>query len=316
MTKTKGKSMEEARHLIKGIITSEDAEMDNLLRTNLECKYCKSPITFVRSHIRNEVYISHLFRLKNGHSHNLVNGNPCDFEANVHQNIKKPTSKVHGVVANKNLKIRINIPIELKFNIMKVLSEEFIPIKEKEKDKSTSLRSNYTSSTTKLSDYINSAKAIAKVAHEWDKDKSINFMEFSFFGVTSNWMNLYFENWDKLYNKFSSPKPKDLIVMRGIFSSVDKIEKDKDGFDWYEINLRKTPITLRTQDKVKTFARLRVFAPVFKNIVNELNSAKKSNKTVELFFFGMIERSSSKVSSTQTIKGIAVHKKQIHCNFL
>jgi hypothetical protein len=302
-----------AKHPTEGEITAEDAELDFRLRNDLTCECCDVPITFVGTYIRKDTYVSHFFRLKSGmKTHREIKGDICKYEAKSNKNIKLPSSKIHGVIANKDLKIRINIPVELNKSIMDLLSDDLIPIKKPGQPRTKKAPGEYERSDIILSDYINSAKALAKIAREWEKDKDINYMEFTFFGLTAKWMDIYYENWDKLYDNFPTQYPKELIIMRGIYSSISRPIVDRFGHSWTEIVLKTTPITEKFSDKPKTFARIRLYTPMFRHFINQLESIDLKKEKVEITFFGKFERYLNKKDDKQNIKGIALLRKQIH----
>jgi hypothetical protein len=302
-----------ARHPVKGVITAEDAELDVSLRSGLTCESCGVPISFVGTYIRNETYVSHFFRLKKGmKNHFDVNGEICKYAAKSNVKIKLPTSKIHGVITDKDLKVRINIPVHLKKSLMDRLSNDLIPIKKRGEPKMKKSPGEYEKSRKTLSDYINSAKALSKIAHEWEKDKDINYMEFSFDGKTAKWMDIYFENWDKVYEKFPSRFPTELIVMRGTLSSIGKLPIDNDGYSWLEIVLKKKPITENIQQLPKTFARIKLYEPMFRVFIRDIEKLVQQKKKIEITFFGKFERFLNNNDNQQNIKGIAVLRKQIH----
>lgn len=303
-----------AKHYTKGVVSAEDVELDLSFRDNLTCVDCGVPLSFVRSHMRKKSYVLHHFKLYTGmKTHRLINGEKCNFEASNLMKIKLPTSKTHNVVAAKDLKIRINIPVHLEKTIMHLLTRDLIPKTDHNKSKTKKSPGTYEKADYSLSDYINSATALSKIAREWEKNKEINYIEFTFHGLTARWMDIYYENWDKLYNKFTSRFPKALIIMRGIVSNIKQTPYiDNQGFSWVELYLKKTPISELSSEAPKTFSKIILYQPLLDPLIRDLRELKRQGKRVEIIFFGLIERPEKRNNDYQNVIGIAAYRKQLH----
>lgn len=287
-----------------GRITAEDAELDAELRNDLSCEYCGVPVTFVSAHFRNGLYIPHFFHLKIGmKTHWTINREVCEYDLGRHARLKLPSSRSHGVITNKDFKIKLTVPNELKHRLMELLADDLIPIQQP---------GDYDRAEKKLSDYIHSAKALSNIAHEWERNLALNDLELRILGATTRWSDMYVENWDLLYNKFSVPKPKEVVIMRGTFSSISPPLSDRNGQQWVEIVLKTAPISQNASDKTHTFARIKLFAPMFRSVIKQLESANTQSQKLEITFCGKIERILNKKDRTQQVKGIAVLRRQLH----
>lgn len=299
-----------ALHPTAGRVSVDDIQLDESLNDSLKCEYCNVDLSFVGTHIKMGKYVAPFLRLKKGmKSHLEYEGEECPYnKSNSHtQTLHK--SKVAGVLLDKETVIRVNIPVELKKTLMDLLSQDLIPKKEKsEKPKTKKSPAVYSNNEEELSDYINSARAFAKIAKYFEKNKTQNFLEFKFFGVTARWMDIYFENWDKVFEKFQTKSPKELVCLRGRFASIGKPYKDNNGYEWIHIKLRRTAIS--TKDTSETFAQIKLFKPVFENFLKNLDVEKRKAGSIEITFFGKIERYVER--GKNNIKGIAVLRKQIH----
>ncbi|MNT09591.1 hypothetical protein D3C72_1443800 [compost metagenome] len=192
---------------------------------------------------------------------------------------------------------------------MDLLSKDLIPKKEKvEKPKAKKSPGNYSNSEGELSDYINSARAFAKIAKYFEQNKVQNYLEFKFFGITARWIDIYFEEWDKVYEKFQSKSPKELICLRGIYASTGQPYVDNNGYEWVHIKLIKKSITSQTTSQ--TFTQIKLFKPMFNNFLKQLDEAKIKAEPIEITFFGRIERYEK--DGNKNIKGVAVLRRQIH----
>lgn len=301
-----------AIHPTAGRVSVDDIQLDDNLNTLLKCEFCNVEITFVGTYIKNEKYVAPFLRLKRGKKNHLdYQGGECPYNKTNIQTQHLPTSKVAGVVIDKELVIRVNIPVDLKKTLMDLLSQDLIPTKEDSKKKESKKSPGfYTNDTEKLSDYINSARAFAKIAKYFEKNGTQNSLEFRFFGIIARWADIYFEDWDRVFEKFQSKTPKELVCLRGIFTSVGKPYPDKDGYEWVQIKLRKTAMSTNTNKTSETFAQIKLFKPMFERFLNQLNEAKKNSEEIEITFFGKIERYTDK--GNKNIKGVAVLRKQIH----
>lgn len=299
-----------AMHPTAGRVSVDDIQLDDKLNTLLKCEFCNVEISFVGTYIKNEKYVAPFLRLKRGKkSHLDYQGGECPYNKTNIQTQNLPTSKVAGVVIDKDLVIRVNIPVDLKKALMDLLSQDLIPTKDDPKKKDAKKSPGiYTNDTEKLSDYINSARAFAKIAKYFEKNGTQNFLEFRFFGITARWTDIYFENWDRVFEKFQSKLPKELVCLRGVFASIGRSYIDKDGYEWVQIKLRKTAIS--TNKTSNTFAQIKLFKPMFERFLHQLNEAKNNSEEIEITFFGKIERYTDK--GNKNIKAITVLRKQIH----
>lgn len=301
-----------AMHPTAGRVSVDDIQLDEKLNNSLECEFCNVAVSFVGTHIRNERYVAPIIRLKRGMKNHLdYQGGECPYNKTNTSTQNMPTSKVAGVVIDKELVIRVNIPVDLKRTLMDLLSQDLIPIKEKtEKNKGLKKSpGNYTTTTEKLSDYINSARAFAKIAQYFEKHGTQSFLEFKFFGITARWTDIYFENWERVYEKFQSRTPKELVCLRGVFASIGEEYPDEYGHSWVQIKLKKTPLS--KSEKSDTFAQIKLFKPMFERFLYQLDEAKKNAERIEITFFGKIERYTTE-KGFKNIKGVAVLRQQIH----
>lgn len=299
-----------ALHPTAGRVSVDDIQLDESLNDSLKCEYCRVDLSFVGTHIKMDRYVAPFLRLKRGMKNHLeYDGGECPYNKSNNQTQTLHKSKVAGVLSDKETVIRVNIPVELKKSIMDLLSQDLIPKKgNSEKPKTKKSPAIYSNSEDELSDYINSARAFAKIAKYFEKNKTQNFLEFKFFGITARWMDIYFENWDKVFEKFQTKSPKELVCLRGIFASIGIPYKDKNGYEWIHIKLKKTAIS--TNDASEAFAQIKLFKPVFENFLKKLDEEKRKAGQIEITFFGKIERYIE--SDNKNIKGIAVLRKQIH----
>lgn len=299
-----------ALHPTAGRVSVDDIQLDERLNDSLKCEYCHVDISFVGTYIKKDKYVAPFLRLKRGMENHLeYDGGECPYNKANNQTQILHTSKVAGVVLDKETVIRVNIPVEIKKSLMDLLSQDLIPIKgHSEKPKTKKSPGVYTNSGDKLSDYINSARAFTKIAKYFEQNKTQNFLEFKFFGITARWMDIYFEDWDKVFEKFQTKSPKELVCLRGLFASTGKPYKDKNGYEWIHIKLRKTTISTNTASE--TFAQIKLFKPMFEKFLEQLEEAKRKSEQIEITFFGKIERYVE--SGNKNIKGIAVLRRQIH----
>ncbi|SEL85393.1 hypothetical protein [Paenibacillus sp. OK003] len=301
-----------AMHPTAGRVSVDDIQLDEKLNNSLKCEFCNVDVSFVGTYIKNEKYMAPILRLNRGKKNHLdYEGGECPYNKTNNKTQNLPTSKVAGVVIDKELVIRVNIPVDLKKSLMDLLSQDLIPIKEKgEKNKEPKKSpGNYTNTTEKLSDYINSARAFAKIAQYFEKHGTQNFLEFKFFGVSAPWTDIYFENWDRVFEKFQSKTPKELVCLRGTFTNIGKEYPDENGYPWVQLKLKKTPLS--KNEKSDTFAQIKLFKPMFERFISQLNEAKNKSEEIEITFFGRIERYTTE-KGDKNIKGVAVLRKQIH----
>ncbi|MNO25481.1 hypothetical protein D3C76_153180 [compost metagenome] len=299
-----------ALHPTAGRVSVDDIQLDETLNDSLKCEFCHVDLSFVGTYIKQDKYVAPILRLKKGKKNHLeYDGGECPYNKSNNQTQTIRKSKVAGVVLDKETVIRVNIPVELKKSLMDLLSQDLIPKKERlEKPKTKKSPGNYSNSEGELSDYINSARAFAKIAKYFEQNKVQNYLEFKFFGITAKWMDIYFEEWDKVYGKFQSKSPKELICLRGIYASTGQPYVDNNGYEWVHIKLMKKSITSQTASQ--TFTQIKLFKPMFINFLKQLDEAKKKAESLEITFFGRIER--YEMDGNKNIKGVAVLRRQIH----
>lgn len=299
-----------AIHPTAGRVSVDDIQLDESLNDSLTCEYCHVELSFVGTYIKMDKYVAPFLRLKKGMKNHLeYNGGECPYNKSNNQTQILRKSKVAGVVMDIEAVIRVNIAVELKKTLMDLLSQDLIPKKgNSEKPKTKKSPGIYSNSVDELSDYINSARAFAKIAKYFEQNKTQNFLEFKFFGITARWMDIYFENWDIVYEKFQTKSPKELVCLRGLYASTGQPYIDNNGHEWIHIRLMKTSLSSNTSSE--TFAQIKLFKPMFSNFLKQLEDAKRKAEQIELTFFGKIERYEK--DGNKNIKGIAVLRRQIH----
>ncbi|MGK5511824.1 hypothetical protein [Brevibacillus formosus] len=299
-----------ALHPTAGRVSVDDIQLDESLNESLKCEFCHVDLSFVGTYIKLDKYVAPILRLKKGKKNHLeYDGGECPYNKSNNQTQTLRKSKVAGVVLDKETVIRVNIPVELKKSLMDLLSQDLIPKKGKsESPKTKKSPGNYSNSEGELSDYINSARAFAKIAKYFEQNKVQNFLEFKFFGITARWMDIYFENWDKVYGKFQTKSPKELICLRGLYASTGQPYVDSNGHEWVHIKLMKRSISSKAPSE--TFPQIKLFKPIFSNFLKQLEEAKQKAEQIEITFFGKIERYEK--DGNKNIKGIAVLRRQIH----
>lgn len=299
-----------AIHPEDGKVSAFDVELDESLKYSLTCEYCNVPLTFVRTFIKNDKYVAAYFRLKNGEiEHREIDGETCKYNKTNKKSVSIPKSKIANLVLEEDLKVRVNIPVELKKSLMDLLSEDLLQKKTSTKiPESKKAPGNYVSNGKTLTDYINSARAFSKIAKyfENNKDTNNNYLEFKSFGVTAQWKDIYFEDWDKVFEKFQTSKPKELICLRGLLSSISS-PYQSEGYMWVNIRLKKTVISKNKNST--TFAAIKLFEPVFEHFLKKLKIAKEEFNETEITFYGNIQKNNPE---NRNIIGIAVHRSQVH----
>lgn len=173
-----------ALHPTAGKVSVDDIQLDETLKDSLKCEFCYVDLTFVGTHIQQDKYVAPILRLKKGKKNHLeYDGGECPYNKSNNQTQTLRKSKVAGVILDKETIIRVNIPVELKKSLMDLLSQDLIPKKEKlETPKNKKSPGNYLKIEGELSDYINSARAFAKIANIFSKIKfrtilNSNFLE-------------------------------------------------------------------------------------------------------------------------------------------
>ncbi|SYX85307.1 hypothetical protein [Paenibacillus alvei] len=299
-----------ALHPTAGRVSVDDIQLDDSLNESLKCEFCHVDLSFVGTYIKLDKYVAPILRLKKGMKNHLeYDGGECPYNKSNNQTQTLRKSKVAGVVLDKETVIRVNIPVELKKSLMDLLSQDLIPKKgTAENPKTKKSPGNYSKSEGELSDYINSARAFAKIAKYFERNKVQNFLEFKFFGITARWMDIYFENWDKVYEKFQTKSPKELVCLRGIYASTGQPYVDNNGHEWVHIKFMRTSIS--SKNTSQAFAQIKLFKPMFTNFLKQLDEAKKKAEPIEITFFGRIERYEK--DGNRNIKGVAVLRRQIH----
>lgn len=299
-----------ARHPQAGIVSADDVYVDPSLRDNLVCRYCKVPVSFVGQYIRQDVLVPSHFRLKRGYlNHWSVEGQECKYNKESDEETQMAESKVMGGKIEKDLVCRINIPVWLNSKIKKLLEEDYVS-QEVISDKNGKRAPGYYNKSGKeLSDYINSAKALAKLANEyWPHNKQVlQLVKFKFQGVTANWSDFYYESWDEVYHKFPSKKPKQILCLRGVFKSISRTFIEN-GEEWIVIRLKKHSIS--TKQYSKTFASIKLYKPMFRILIEQLYKYQEQGIPIEITFFGNIERTIH--DGNPNIIGIAYVRKQLH----
>lgn len=299
-----------ALHPTAGRVSVDEIQLDEALNESLKCEFCQVDLSFVGTYIKQDKYVAPILRLKKGKKNHLeYDGGECPYNKSNNQTQTLRKSRVAGVVLDKETVIRVNIPVELKKSLMDLLSQDLIPKKEKsENPKTKKSPGNYSKSEGELSDYINSARAFAKIAKYFEQNKVQNYLEFKFFGITARWKDIYFEEWDKVYEKFQTKSPKELVCLRGVYASTGQPYVDNNGYEWVHIKLMKTSISSKTTSQ--TFTQIKLFKPMFTNFLKQLDEAKKKAEPIEITFFGRIERYEK--DGNRNIKGVAVLRRQIH----
>lgn len=299
-----------ALHPTAGRVSVDEIQLDEALNESLKCEFCQVDLSFVGTYIKQDKYVAPILRLKKGKKNHLeYDGGECPYNKSNNQTQTLRKSRVAGVVLDKETVIRVNIPVELKKSLMDLLSQDLIPKKEKsENPKTKKSPGNYSKSEGELSDYINSARAFAKIAKYFEQNKVQNYLEFKFFGITARWKDIYFEEWDKVYEKFQTKSPKELVCLRGVYASTGQPYVDNNGYEWVHIKLMKTSISSKTTSQ--TFTQIKLFKPMFTNFLKQLDEAKKNAEPIEITFFGRIERYEK--DGNRNIKGVAVLRRQIH----
>lgn len=293
------KAMKSARYR-NYIISADDVEMNLSLKNSLYCKYCGVKLTFVRTHINNNVLIPCFFRIGKGKKeHFLVNDKHCPFNQDNPEVCLLDSSKTLNIQSTieKSLYCRINIPTNM--NDVKQFIEKELLVTNSNETITKKSPGSYKKSGRQLSDYINSTRGFSMLANKyWPHQKDRLFkIKFQFSSYTATWYDLYYENWDFLYKNIRSRNPKYPFCLRGTYSS-HKIKDDK-------IEIFYTKKTISSNIVSKVFCSIKLPITGFEYLKHELDEIWEKKLKREITFFGEIEKTEN------NIIGYAYYRKQI-----
>ncbi|QOY36632.1 hypothetical protein AWH56_002860 [Anaerobacillus isosaccharinicus] len=175
------KKMKVSKHIKYGQITAFDVEMNTSLKKGLICFYCGVPLTFVRTHIKNDTIVPCFFRLQRGMGEHLyINGKACPNNSENPDTTNIDNSKEFNYQIENSLHCRVNIPSKFSKELMEVLDDELLNISSDTEKPIKKSAGNFQKSGKIKSDYINSAKGFSVLANKywpsnWKKLKEITF---------------------------------------------------------------------------------------------------------------------------------------------